>query len=322
MVAMLWRVWFWPIICGAATCTYSQDLSRFAVSPSELQKYVETQRDFDWGAVWKSLGIPDQSVFLPLCNESFPGVAPCSTEAVTVANPVLQILILEHRDSLFQAILRYQSDSRGGWRFSGAYSPNVKYFRPEHRIVRLGTKPFLVITEQGISGSGVSSKIESWIDLTGTAFRPVLAYTSEGSDNPFPSGIGRKVLGFVSAMQTQPAERIDISLTVDFRAQTTSGVIPLGSRRDRIVYVRTSTGDFKPVPSLSTATPAAIERFYYNFDTEFSDEEFIKFHYKGLSALIKGPQEAQTQFWLMNFLQQAPDTPEARQLRSLLSLNH
>jgi hypothetical protein len=322
MVTVLWRVWFWPVIFGVATCAYSQDLSKFAVSPADLEKYVETQRNFDWGAVWKSLGIRDQSVFLPPCEEDFPGVAPCSTEVVTVDNPLLEILILEHRESNFQTILRYQSTGRGGWRFSGAYSPNVKYFRPEHRIVHLGTKSFLVITEQGISGSGVSSKIESWFDLTRSAFKPVLAYTSEGSDSPFPSGIGRKVYGFVSAMQAQPVERIDISLTVDFQAETTSGVIPLGNRRDRIVYVRSGTNGFKAVPSLSTARAEEVDRLYANFDTEFSDEEFIKFHYKGLAALLKRPQEAQTLSWLTNFLQRVPDTAEARELRSLLSLNH
>ena len=34
------------------------------------------------------------------------------------------------------------------------------FLTPEHDIVRLGSKPFLVVTSQGISGSGVSSPNE------------------------------------------------------------------------------------------------------------------------------------------------------------------
>ena len=56
--------------------------------------------------------------------------------------------------------------------------PLVKYFRPEHRVTRFGGKPFLIVTGQGISGSGISSKIESWIDLTREEFEPVLNFMS------------------------------------------------------------------------------------------------------------------------------------------------
>jgi hypothetical protein len=108
--------------------------------------------------LWQALGIKDESVFLPACEEDFKGVPPCSSEVITITEPPQVILLLEHRESSFQVFLRYENVGSSQWRVSGAYAPNVKYFRPEHRILRFGAKPFLVITEQGISGSGVSSK--------------------------------------------------------------------------------------------------------------------------------------------------------------------
>ena len=313
--------WLLLMASVLAISAESEELAATASSPYDLATYVQAHHSFDWRPLWRALGIKDESVFLPPCEENLRGVPPCSSELITISDPRQLIVLLEHWESSFQAFLCYKNVSPNRWRFSGAYAPNVKYFRPEHRILRFSAKPFLVITEQGISGSGVSSKVESWIDLTGEDFSPVLSFTSEGQYSAFPDGISRKVFAFVTSMAAQPAERIQLTMNVKFAAEDVSHSIPLGRRSDRIVYVRSGSDSFKLVPGLSTATPDEIEKFYEVQDTEASDEEFLKFHYKGLVALAKG-QDEKVRSWLLAFTERHRDSTEAKELESLLVANH
>jgi hypothetical protein len=311
----------WLLLAGSGLAAYAQpqEIAAAASSPYDLSKYVQEHHNFNWGPLWQALGIKDESVFLPPCEESFRGVPPCSSELITITDPLQLIVLLEHMDSSFQAFLRYESAGSGRWRFSCAYAPNVKYFRPEHRTLRFGAKPFLVITEQGISGSGVSSKIECWFDLTGRDFKPVLAFTSEGAYSAFPDGISRQIWARVTSMAMQPVERIEVAMDVDFKAvEGINHSIPLGRRGDKVVYTRSGSGGFKLVPRLSAATADEIAKFYEVHDDEASDEEFPKFHYKGLVALAKS-QDEEARSWLLAFLAPLPDSKEARELKSLMA---
>jgi hypothetical protein len=168
-------LWLLPVLCGLAGSAQADEISTAVASPYRLAKYVETHANFDWDPIWKALGLREQGAFLPRCEEEQEGVAPCSSELISVMDPRQVIVVLEHRDSRFEVILRYQSVGAGVWRFSGAFSPFVKYFHPEHRLTRFGAKPFLIVTGQGQAGTGLSSKVESWIDLTVEGSRPVLA---------------------------------------------------------------------------------------------------------------------------------------------------
>ena len=218
---------------------------------------------------------------------------------------------------MFEVFLRYQSVGAGAWRFSGAYAPEVKYFHPEHRLARFGGKPFLIVTEQGQAGTGLSSKVESWIDLTMEGFRPVLAFTAEGDYDPPFNGVGRSVRGFVVSMTTQPVERITVAFDIEFEGFEDR--LPIGGRRDQVVYSRTGRGDFELDQSLSTATAKEVEDFYENVDGHDNDDkaEFLKFHLKGLTGVATG-EDNKGRLWLSRYLQTAPDTPESRQLKALL----
>ena len=94
--------------------------------------------------------------------------------------------------------------------------------------------------------------------------------------------------------------------------------IPLGRRGDKVVYTRSGSGGFKLVPRLSAATADEIAKFYEVHDDEASDEEFPKFHYKGLVALAKS-QDEEARSWLLAFLAPLPDSKEARELKSLMA---
>jgi hypothetical protein len=205
------------------------------------------------------------------------------------------------------------------WQFAGVYSPHVKYFRPEHRIIRFGEKPFLIVTEQGNAGSGLSSKIESWIDLTESEFKPVMGFTSEGHLQRFQGGIGREVSALVVSLTTGPVERITVACNIEFRTVNSNHEdLAIGQRKDRVVYARSGKGDFEIDESLSTISAKDVGDFYDALDSDFTNEEFLKFNFKGLTDLARS-SDLKGRSWLMDFLQRCAETAESLQLRSILA---
>jgi hypothetical protein len=297
---------------------FGQDVASSAASPYDLAKFVETHSNFDWKPLWLKLGITDEKISLPRCDAGRRGVAPCSAELIAAGEPLQMIVLLEHNASMFQVCLRYQNVGPGAWRFAGAYAPFVKYFQPEHRLVRFGEKPFFIATRQGEAGTGLSTKVEDWIDLTREQFEPVLSFTSEGRMTPLPEGIERTAGGLVAALDTEPAERITVAFHIGFAAVLRAGeTVPLGTRTDDVAYVRAASGRFEIDPSRSTASPQDVETFYNDLDSKFSGAEFLKFHLKGLTAVASG-RDAKARRWLTEYLQSCPDTPESKRLKALL----
>lgn len=291
----------------------AQDIASAAASPNALFKFVNTQTRFDWTPLWKALHTDD--LFLPECDTP----AECSAELIRVPTLGQVILVITHKSSMFEAFLRYRPAGGDAWQYLGAYQPFVKYFKPEHRMVQFGSKPFLVVTSQGVAETGLSSKIENWFDLTRQKFEPVFSFPSEGSYSPLPSGIALVTRGAVAALQTQPMERITVRYHVRFMAiHAKEDEMPLVERSDRVVYVRTSAGDFKEDESLSTATKREVEAFYDLNGESLAKNEFLKFNFKALSEIAGAPND-QRRAWLSAFLQHCPRTAEARKLTTLLA---
>ena len=308
----------------AATQASGQELAAAAASPEKLAKFVETHNDFSWQPLWNALNIHDAEIFLPMCEEDTEGVLGCSAELIRVDDPPQTIVVLEHKDSGFQVFLRYQRTGKDAWQFAGAFAPLAKYFRLEHRITRLGRKPFLVTTSQGISGTGLSSKIECWIDLTRRKFEPVFDVPAEGHYYPFPNGIARETRGKVVSLAAIPVERITVAFHVDFELYEDGPAgnereVGLAERSDTVVFARGSQGNFKIDPRLSTATEQQVDDVYdINDDPDVSNKEFLKFNLKELSA-IAGRKTDARRAWLIKFLQNCPDTLESRKLKALVA---
>jgi hypothetical protein len=194
----------------------------------------------------------------------------------------------------------------------------VKYFRPEHHFIRFGAKPFLIVTEQGGAGTGLSSATELWIDLTAPEFEPLLYFTSRGDYRPLPDGISSTVHGIVTSMSVEPVERITVAMSITFwRAGPGEDRLELGGRRDTAVFSRASGGDFELLPKESTATASQIEDFYNDIDSAYSPEEFVTFNFKGLQSLAG--RNADARAWLAKYLSSCPNTAGVRQLKALLA---
>jgi hypothetical protein len=314
--------WTWAAATWAglfpfvAHADVAEDLAKAARSPEELVRFVETHGTFEWAPLWKTLGIKSDDVFLPNCEETGRGIADCSAELTTVVEPFQVIVILTHNLSHFQAYLRYRRLSANRWTFAGAHSPYVKYFAPEHRIVRLGAKPFLAITEQGNAGTGLTSTVEQWIDLTRDNFKPVFSYTRDGHNQPYPGGLGRSVQGFVVSFEESPSERITVVYNIDFRTYGRENDILVCRREDTAVYVRAVKNAFVLDPNLSSTTADEIGKFYEDLASGYTDEEFLKFNFEGLKKVLS-ENDAKAREWLWDFLSCCPNSPEAKQLRAL-----
>jgi hypothetical protein len=161
--------------------------------------------------------------------------------------------------------------------------------------------------------------VESWIDLTRDRFESIFSFTREGHNVPFIEGIERNLWGGISAITTQPIERITVARSIQFNiVQRDHEKLALGTRTDRIVYVRSSDGTFQPDPTLSTATRHDLETFYDDLGSDFTPDEFLNFHHAALTTLAKSDNRA-GRVWLTHFLEECKSTPLSRNLNTLLS---
>ncbi|MBI4465066.1 MAG: hypothetical protein HY647_10210 [Acidobacteria bacterium] len=298
----------------------ADELARAAQSPFDIQRFVETHSKFEWEPLWKALNI---EAWLPACSLNWAKHS-CSSELITILNPP-QILLLLHNDfSDFEVYLRFitemQPSESAQWHFVGYYQPNVKYFRPEHRIVLFAGKPYLAVTGQAASGSGLSTEYEDWMDMTLSDFQPVFSYISKGHLSAFPSRrrFSREVWGSASALKEDPFESITVSYHIDFSIEADNGaMLRVGSREDTAIFTRTGSDKFMLDEKLSTATTEQVIELYEDLDSRISNEDFLRYIFPSLTRIALGP-DTDERAWLEQFLTQCPDTTEKRQLIEML----
>lgn len=306
------------LVLGLIGSAKAEDIAEVAGSPYRLARAINTHKSLDLRPVWKALSVNTNEIFMASCGEEGSGAASCTSELIMVTDPRQVILVIKDGISRFQVFLRYKSVGADSWRFTGAFMPFVKYFHLEHRVVRFGAKPFLVATEQGEAGTGLSSKLENWLDLTRDDLRPALSFTTEGDFHPALNRIGSRTVGVVTKLETQPVERATIRFSVEFLARRMDQEdIRIGRRSDNVVYRRSQAGKFEVDALLSTATVAEIRKFYDELDSDPSPEEFLQFDLNGLVSIATG-KDATARSWLAEFLRGSPDTAESRRLKALL----
>lgn len=317
--------WIVPLAIGASAlmlADVASDLARSALSPYEIARFVETHQAFDWTPLWKALKLTDDTG-LPACEERRDDGSDCSSELIGVLDPEQTIVLLRHKLSGFEVYLRFTpeklSNGSSGWRFTGHYQPNVKYFPPRHQIIQFGKRPYLTVTEQGAAGSGLSTEVESWVDLTQPSLQPVFWYTTDGSMNPFPSGISRQVHGTIVALESEPAESIKVAYSIDFSFEDANGAtLPLGQRRDQAVYTRRpADGEFALDDKLSGVSLKQINNLYEDLDSELTNEDFLRYDFASLKEIASG-SETRQKGWLRQFLGRCQETNEKQQLRLAL----
>jgi hypothetical protein len=103
-----------------------------------------------------------------------------------------------------------------GWKFAGYHEVPLKYYPRRHEMMRFADKPFLEISVQGASGTGVASEIAEWFDLTLPVFEPVFSFPVQGQRHMTDLDISRGVSGYASQHQVGSVETIHLGLSVRF----------------------------------------------------------------------------------------------------------
>src|ERR1035438_8600108 len=103
-----------------------------------------------------------------------------------------------------------------GWKFAGYHEVPLQYYPRRHEMMRFAGKPFLEISVQGASGTGVASEIAEWFDLTLPVFEPVFSFPVQGQRHMTDLDISRGVSGYAPQHQVGSVETIHLGLSVRF----------------------------------------------------------------------------------------------------------
>jgi len=258
-----------------------------------------------------ALGI--DGVHLVRCEAS--GDRHCSSEILEVPETGAKVLVL--RDEWDQVVYLRFSDKPSGvvpgtWHISGSYQPYLKYFGPEHRIKTIFGRPFLIVKVQGISGTGVSSALEEWLDLTAPKLDPAFSYMTEGSFHTGFGDPGIEVKGKLLSTRQLSRENIIVQYTIQYSADEDA---PLFQRTLTAVHQRNSSGAFVLDKNNSSPTTEQFEKAEEG--DGLSRDELLRFAFRPLREIAAGGNASKKK-WLEAYLEGCKGTSEKQLLLGLL----
>jgi hypothetical protein len=179
-----------------------------ARSPYELARYIDSHRNFEWAPLEKALELGGG---LMSCE----AIGDCPVELITVLEPQ-QTLLLVDTPGGNELIVRYFGDGSRGWQRAGAEVFWIKNYQPRHAVTNIGRKPFLRVSQQGSSGSDISSENEAWFDLTRRDFKAVFGFQPDGIQSRLSFGISRHIKAHASPRVDGEIEAIEVYASVRY----------------------------------------------------------------------------------------------------------
>ena len=270
--------------------------------------------------MWKALRVDasDAGNLFPCENQGS-----CTTELIVFLDPDQTILHI-HDGGVWDTYLRYLGTPSSGWRFSGAFTPMFRYFPQRHETARLGNKPFLRISTQGVNGSDVGTEIEKWFDLTQPDFAPVFSFSPQGWGLDYLGGppvirLNHSYHGY-AYVDSNDSETINLSIDISFKASDDTSEFDLGSANYLGVYKR-DQGQKKfslraAYPTRDRHSPIPNARFEA-LDGAYAleNEEALFYILNPLKRIASGPDTPEKR-WLQRFLAICEDTPEKRAIQA------
>ena len=306
------------LLCAARLAADDSDeLRKAAQSPYQIERFVRTHANFDWGVLWKALGIVEEEPFFEECEEP----SSCSSETVWVRDgQVIERL----NDSSYNStvFLRFQEigELSNEWRFLGYFRPAVKYFRPEHKLMTIDHRTFLLVSEQGSAGTGISVAWQNVFDLGRPTFKPVLRFVEDGWWNGWFGLPGHEVHGFLASIERGSRDTIKIHYTVRHFEKKAGD---LGHCQADAVFTRTGSGNFRFAPELSSAPLTEIKSVYVLIDPADDnpynyDSDFVHYNFQNLKRIATGPANP-ARTWLKRYVASHGGSAERRELQRLLA---
>ena len=291
----------------------NEQLARAAKNPYDLARFVDSHPRFDWEVLWKAFAI--KPLLYQPCGGLSDGGKQCSTELINVLDPDQVILVIQDDSTHIDIYLRFIQERDGNWRSAGVHQTFIRNHPRRHEVDRSAGKPFLRISAQGISGSGVDSEIEDWLDLTQPGFEPVFSFTVQGHQQPVGYRIGRRIFGYATAEK----DAIDVVLEAHFEG----GGSVLAVKHYSAVYTRAAGAkefSFQTAyDGMDRKTKISLAEFdaLADVDEGPSNEALIRYAISGLKEIATG-RDSDAKTWLNQSLTLVKDTPEVRELKALM----
>jgi hypothetical protein len=288
------------------------------LSPFELAESIDSGALIDWNTTWKRLGRTDAAPEFPHCGD--PRYSPCSTELISVPKPPQVILLLQNEWHSPDFYLRFMKLG-DAWQFAGYYIAPLKYYPRRHEMIRPGGKPFLEVSVQGEGGTGLTSEIAEWFDLSLPSFDPVFSFPVRGSRSMELLKFNREVFGSASEDRTSGMDAIRLGLMVRFAlGRNHLGELSFTGTYERLPGKTTYTlskaslsrgvGSSTPIPNREFERMTQMERGP-------SIERLVSYVLPGLKELAAG-SDVEAKQDLRAFLEECRDIPEKRELLALL----
>lgn len=303
-----------------------------SLSPYDIESFVNAHPQAALAELWQRLGIhrlnltegwqtyADAAPFLANCNA-------CSAQSFEYdlddesGSEVL--LRIEDRlpESCRYLIFKWRGRS-GSWRLIGHVDHDFgKYSMPQHLVVLSNGKPWLVVKEQGGSGSGVALYFDRLFLVDCGVLKEVMQYTSEGHQATFTYEPEREFSGRILDCELRNGiARIEIEFVVTYVRGDLSKQeqdASLFTKRQKATFFRPLSHKTSRLDTTNSDLSQEELDAVYNVDS-LTNEGFLKYNFKELSRLATGVDKNRRE-WLKRFLEVCKGSEEKSRLRALLA---
>ncbi len=289
-----------------------------SLSPYDIETFINETPQANLSQLWQSLGVPTKA---QRSNWDWCHCDNCRAESSEFdldgesGNEVLLRVAESFGEAYRYLVFKSDNDREERWRLLGYIDAWGKYQEASHMVLLSDGKPWLLIRDQGASGSGVALYIDRLFQVTGRGLKELVAYSSEGHQVGYSHEPARDFLGRISSCEIHD-ERATITIDYTVTYLMVSGdqlhYIPLLRKQQRAVLVG-SLGRKATMLDLNRSSVSRAEvEAVYNIDS-LSNEDFLKYNYAELSQISVGRNE-QKKEWLRQFLVTCDNTVERRRL--------
>jgi hypothetical protein len=306
-----------PLLAQSVPRSQNDELVRASKNPYDLARFIDSHLGFDWNVLWKALGTEGASI--QPCGKLSDGKGGCSSELITVLNPDQTIVLVKGDFTPADVYIRFMHEKNGSFKFSGMQGAEIHNYPRRHEVDRSTGVPFLRISVQGLRGSDIGSEIENWYDLTRSEFEPVFSFTVHGSQRRLMFGMSREI----STVIIPNRDSIDVVLEVTLSGEDHRGSYSLGTLEVVGVYKRAASGAAFALQEAFSDMPRKLKMSVTDFISLAdlsegpSNEDLIRLDVYELKEIATGT-DLSAKACLKELLKRCKDTPEVRQLKSLL----
>ena len=291
-----------------------------SLSPYDIETFINENPQANLSQLWQSLGVPTKA---QRSNWDWYHCENCRAESSEFdldgesGNEVL--LRVAVGEAYRYLVFKLDNDREERWRLLGYIDAWGKYQEASHMVLLSDGKPWLLIRDQGASGSGVALYIDRLFQVTSRDLRELVAYSSEGHQVGYSHEPTRDFLGRISSCEIHDERAtitIDYSVTYLMVSWDQLHYIPLLRKQQRAVLVG-SLGRKGTMLDLNRSSVSRAElEAVYNIDS-LSNEDFLKYNYRELLQIAAGTQVAKKE-WLRQYLKECEDSIEHRRLVGIL----